>query len=317
MKNEVSARIIADSTNRDKWNRITTFILVFPRIILAEANTHRVFSRNSASSRAIPFEKMCKMVMEDPFVPIKWMKDHKGMQGTEYLDERDAMVADSAWHVARDRAVEQAKAMSARGVTKQICNRLLEPFMWHTVIMTATEFENFFALRAHPAAEIHMQILAEKMLEAYNNSTPAKLKAGEWHIPFGENIDDLRCSEALFRSKYNQIQIPKESVFGADLMLETKIKIATARCARVSYLNFEGKDDYQADIELHDNLLKSGHFSPFEHCARVMNEGEYFREYGVRFENKSGSGWCGNFKGFIQYRKLLNGENKNDHRVVK
>ena len=86
MKKQISAEIIADSKNQF-GDRITTFILTFPRIVLAEFNTHRMLSRNSASSRAIPFEKMVQMVQDDPFIPIKWMKDHKGMQGTEYFSD--------------------------------------------------------------------------------------------------------------------------------------------------------------------------------------------------------------------------------------
>src|SRR5690606_776072 len=177
-------------------HRLTTFLLVMPRIILAEFNTHRMISRNSASSRAIPFEKMVQSVMENPFVPIKWMKEHKGMQGTEYWNPELIPGRDypSDWLRARDSAVEHAKELhaSGHGLSKQMCNRLLEPFMYHTVIATASEWENFFALRAHEAAEIHMQDLAFKMLGAYNQSEPKQLKAGEWHIPFGDNIDDNR-----------------------------------------------------------------------------------------------------------------------------
>ena len=82
----ISAKIIADS-KCPRGHRLTTFIVTFPRIVLAEFNTHRMFSRNSASSRAIPFKRMVKMLEENPFIPIAWQKDHKGMQGVEYLDE--------------------------------------------------------------------------------------------------------------------------------------------------------------------------------------------------------------------------------------
>ena len=252
-KKKISAKIIADSVNC-QGNRLTTFVLTFPRIVLAEFNTHRMLSRNSASSRAIPFEKMIKMVEEDPFIPIKWMKDHKGMQGTEYFE--DGSACKYLWLKAKDEAIKQAQILSNKGITKQICNRLLEPFMWHTVICTASEWQNFFALRAHKDAEIHIQELAYRMLDEYNGSTPKKLQAGEWHIPFGDKFNEGRLS---FLHAHGSIQ-------------ELAIKIATARCARVSYLNFEGKDDYEADIKLHDRLLQSGHMSPFEHCAQVMDE---------------------------------------------
>lgn len=150
----VQAKVIADSKNQF-GNRITTMVVTMPRFILAEFNTHRMFSRNSASSRAIPFEKMVKSVQENPFIPIAWQKDHKGMQGTEYLiDEDDIQRAEKDWLNARDYAVEQAVYLSNHHrVTKQLCNRLLEPFMWHTVIISATEFSNFFELRC-PSYEI-------------------------------------------------------------------------------------------------------------------------------------------------------------------
>lgn len=302
-KKKISARIIADSQN-EYGNRLTTFVLTFPRIVLAEFNTHRVISRNSASSRAIPFEKMVKMVEEDPFIPIKWMKDHKGMQGTEYFKEGAALK--SMWLKARDEATRHAEFLNIKGLTKQLCNRLLEPFMWHTVIATASEWQNFFALRAHDQAEIHIQELAYKMLDEYNANTPKILKAGEWHIPFGDKVDGGR----LYKLQLEQAQAKGPGK--ADSDEELKVKISTARCARVSYLNFEGKDDYEADIKLHDMLLKSGHMSPFEHCAKAMSR----REYYDTAELCEKPGWSGNFEGFIQYRKMIKNESKTDSRVI-
>lgn len=311
---KISAEVIADSIN-EFGNRLTSFIVVCPRIVLAEFNTHRMLSRNSASSRAIPFEVMLDKVMTEPFIPIKWQKDHSGMQGTEYLTGRNVELADGRWLAARNAAVEQAKFLNKNiGVTKQFCNRLLEPFLYHTIIVTASEWENFFALRAHEAAEIHIQDLAFKMLKAYNESKPKQLKAGDWHIPFGDRIN-----------------LPPTIPIDAGLTLEEgvqirKVKIATARCARVSYLNYEGKDDYDADIKLHDRLANMGHWSPFEHCAKAMSEVEFNENYQVtNTPHWSGGddkdytthGVSGNFKGFTQYRKLFNSENKSDPRVNK
>ncbi len=145
--NQISTIVIADSKNEFE-DRIVTLIVTMPRYILAEFNTHRMFSRNSASSRAIPFEKMVKNVQENPFIPIAWMKDHKGMQGNEYFTEKED--TDNCWMIWRDGledSIERATLLHEHGVTKQMCNRLLEPFMWHTVIVTATEWENFFNLR--------------------------------------------------------------------------------------------------------------------------------------------------------------------------
>jgi thymidylate synthase ThyX len=305
--NQISAKIIADSKN-EYGNRITTFVLVMPRIILAEFNTHRMISRNSASSRAIPFEKMLKTVKETPFIPIKWMKDHSGMQGTEYFEGQEALRIKNQWIDSRWRSMESAEKLAELGVSKQICNRLLEPFMYHTVIATGTEWENFFALRAHEAAEIHMQDLAYKMLEEYNKSTPKELKVGEWHIPFGDKIDEdkaLLSYERKFRED--------ESI--GDRIIENCIKIATARCARVSYtvVGEEGKEaNYENDIKLHDRLLTAGHMSPFEHCAKCPPNYVFWEGKGERKKYFSG-----NFQGFQQYRKTLQGENKTDNRVKK
>lgn len=228
-------------------------------------------------------------VLNDPFMPIKWMVNHKGMQGDTYVEDEEKIKSlQKDWLYARDKAVAAATDLYEKGLTKQICNRLLEPFMWHTVIATATEWENFFALRAHGQAEIHIQALAYEMLKAYNESTPKELKVGEWHIPFGDSFDQQRL-EGLNDG-------PQSHAF----IEELKVKIATARCARISYNNFEGTDNYSKDVALHDSLSKSGHWSPFEHCAKA---------------GSSFTGYVGNFYGFKQYRKMFENENQSDKRV--
>lgn len=295
-KKSISATIVADSIGRHN-KRLTTFVLVFPRPLLSEFNTHRALSKNSASSRAIPFEKMLEMVKNDPFIPIRFQKDHKGMQGIEYYEgvEHEQCVSD--WLRARDKAVEAATSF-AFPVTKQLRNRLLEPFMWHTVITTGSDFENFFALRAHPDAEIHIAALAEKMLVAYNESIPKKLEVGEWHIPFGDKIDSVRLLKATvpFNEKTNRWDA------SPDDLLENLKKIAIARCARISYLNYEGKDDYFVDIKLCDRLFGSvpRHLSPTEHVAQCQADDSPI----------------GNFRGYKQYRYFFNDQNLRDPRVI-
>jgi thymidylate synthase ThyX len=316
----IEAKVIADSIS-PQGDRLTTFILTFPRIILAEFNTHRMFSRNSASSRAIPFEKMVKSVQENPFIPIAWQKEHKGMQGTEYItDENNISDCINDWLEARNNAIriatrlnsgfwiEEETKVGEDRVTKQLCNRLLEPFMWHTVIITSGKegLENFFNLRDHEAAEIHIQELARKMKEVYNESKPKQLQAGKWHIPFGDNINTFDFTNFKMKLWENK-QAPTNG--HNDLI----VKISTARCARVSYtvVGEEGKEpNYENDIKLHDRLLESGHFSPFEHCAKVMSDEEYesFIKGEVDFGfdiPKHTMGWCNNFKGFIPYRYLI------------
>lgn len=360
----IKAQIVADSIN-EFGNRLTTMVVTFPRIILAEFNTHRMFSRNSASSRAIPFEKMIEQIKKNPFIPIAWQANHKGMQGTEYLNDRDIEVCISAWKMSSIRAIEQAEYLATRGATKQLINRLLEPFMWTTVIVSATEWENFFSLRCpdyqftpegdtavfsnrskkdyierwndncNPKfdeniyndkswllinkgqAEIHMMALAETMWDVYNESTPKELKAGEWHIPFGNDIDEEELESIV---GYNM----DGSDAGEDEFKEevekSKIKIAIARCARVSYttLGNEKVRDYQDDIKLYDKLFENHHGTPLEHCARAMDENEY-DNYSFTFPKYIQSsyspsepdgqdaqlGRCDNFVGFIQARRIF------------
>jgi thymidylate synthase ThyX len=363
------AEILADSLS-PQGSRLTTMKITFPRFILAEFNTHRMFSRNSASSRAIPFRKMVQMVEENPFVPIAWQKDHSGMQGTEYFtDDLSIQFAKSNWLTAREWAVKSAKALNSsdngyEAVTKQLCNRLLEPFMWHTVIVTSGKegLDNFYKLRCpeyqleerddydelvkthsfkskkevlkqgnwystelkkltteftdlnwlqinKSQAEIHIQAIAELMYDAMNESTPKQLQGGEWHIPFGDNIDNETLGNILTPDvplPHNIIDYSKE-----------KIKIATARCARISYetLGDNPKIDYEADIKLHDNLIKSEHWSPFEHIARAMSNHEYncqvngpvewYSEDYISIPKPKYKGWCRNFRGFIQYRAMV------------
>jgi len=305
----INAKILLDSVN-PVGNRITSWILTYPRFFHSEIMTHRVFSRNAASSRAIPVKRMIDDIRQNCAMPIFWGKNQPGMQAKEELDDivkrreitvspvgnsldpytltvTDKHAAKHEWLIARDSAIKHAEKMLELGVHKQIANRILESFMHMTVILTGTEFENFFALRAHPDAQPEFQELAYKMLDIYQLSQPKKLKAGEWHIPFGDKLDETRLTEL-----YYQTAIPRE---------ELKLRISVARCARVSYLNFEGKDDYNKDIELSETLSSSGHWSPFEHSAMALSTSEY----------------SGNFKGWKQYRKTFNEENRGDGRVQK
>lgn len=264
MRSKISASILADSIN-EYGNRITTFDLTFPRFILPEIATHRVFSMNSASSRAIPFKKMKEMVMSNPFIPMAWQKNHSGMQGTDYFNSKvSKFVLRDLWLLGRSLAVLVAWMLNKVGLTKQLCNRLLEPFMWHSVILTGTDFENFFNLRIHTAAEIHIYELAKCMKEAMNSNEPTLLKEGEWHLPFGDNIS----SDG---NDWGEIDL-----FGKEIE-PLILKIATARCARRSYqtLGDNPKIDYEADIRLHDRLLVERHASPFEHASICRDNKRY------------------------------------------
>lgn len=264
-----SAKIIADSVS-EAGARITTMEVVFPRIVLAEFNTHRMFSRNSASSRAIPVEKMIKAVIEHPYVPSYWGKNQKGMQSEQEVDSATQGQAERAWLFARDQMVDRAKFLLDLGIHKQFTNRLLEPFMWHTVIVTATEWSNFFNLRNHPAAHPDIRIPAQLMQQQYQMSTPKLVKYGDWHLPYIQD-DEL------------------------EMDVRDLVKISSGRCARVSYLTHAGIRDPQEDVNLCGKLLEGGHMSPLEHPATPANN----------LESKE---FFNNFKGWIQYRWYIPGE---------
>jgi thymidylate synthase ThyX len=296
------AKVLADSVS-PAGHRLTTLEATFPRFVLAEFNTHRVFSRNSASSRAIPIAKQLRRVLDEPYVPIEFGSNQPGMQAGPALggDKRDA--AEGEWLRARDDAVRRVLALvtdpetgagdlhavldeveaAARekqrpdawlNVHKQVANRLLEPFMWHTVIVTATEWENFFNLRCHADAQPEIRLVAERMRGARGASEPAELDEGEWHLPLvrDEDRDQVASTEEL-------------------------IEVSAGRCARVSYLTHAGVRDLSADIQLHDRLLESGHMSPLEHPARPLTADEL-----------SEREWSGNFRGWRSYRKEIDGE---------
>lgn len=268
-----TAKIIADSIN-ECGDRLTTFVLKFHRFILPEFNTHRMFSRNASSSRAIPVEKMIASIEESLIEPLHWGKNCKGMSAQEELSEDDKCSAKIRWNLARMDAVHHAKAMMEIGVHKQVVNRLLEPFSPITVICSGTEYQNFFDQRCHVDAQPEIQKLAIAMKAEYDEHPPIELEAGDWHLPFLTG-EDLRQN------------IDK---FGTDLL-----KVLTARCARVSYLNHDGKRDINSDIALHDRLLSSkpAHLSPFEHCAVALGKSEKranftgFESYRYQVERES------------------------------
>lgn len=278
----ITAKILLDSIN-DENHRLTTWILRYNRFIHAEMLTHRLFSKNSASSRAIPTTKIVSDIVEDPALPVWWGKNQSGMQALAELEENPRLLCKESWLESRDLMISKADEMLQLGLHKQIANRVLEPWFHITVLLTATEFDNFFSLRAHKDAQPEFQELAYKMLDEYNSSIPKYVAPGQWHIPFGDKMVD-------------------------GLSIEQKIKVCVARAARVSYNNFEGEINYEKDYELYDRLVSSGHASPTEHVAQAPTAGDT-KDFVAKH--------CGNFRGWIQYRKLLKNECREDDRVQK
>jgi thymidylate synthase ThyX len=292
------ARIVCDSLSPE-GSRLTTMVITFPRIVLAEFNTHRMFSRNSASSRAIPVAKQLERVMQDPFIPTYLGKAQKGMQAHEELSEQARNTALARWLSARDDAVRHAHRLAELGLHKQLTNRLLEPFMWHTVVVTATEWSNFFALRANEMAQPEIRTIAEMMKELRVSNQPQQLQEGEWHLPF----------------------IQPDEHDGYFEHTVTARQISAARCARVSYLTHDGKRDLWADIKLYERLVTGGHMSPLEHVATPFTKNEELLRSTLRHgaerstetlqtsdPAKDSLRFCGNFAGWMQLRKTVANE---------
>lgn len=242
-----AAKIIADSISATTGERLTTMEVVTHRFVLAEFNTHRVFSRNSASSRAIPVAKMLERVIADPALPLSWPREQSGMQGGDELSPAERADAEEWWLGARDLALDSAKGLVALGVHKSVVNRLLEPFLWHTIIVSSTEWENFFAQRCSPLAQPEIRVTAELMREALDNSEPVKLAPGDWHLPYITAEDLEACM-----------------LVGADPR-----QVSVARCARVSYLTHDGVRNPKVDVGLYIKLCSADppHWSPLEHVA--------------------------------------------------
>ena len=303
---------------------------------------------------------MVDSVRSSPFIPVAWMRDHSGMQGSAYFeDPKDIEAIETDWLVGMKAAVQHVESMNMRGLTKQLCNRPLEAYMYHTVLVSGTEWENFFALRcpqyfignqpdqcyrswsdlsdvcglnpfldlkkekdgsALPEdireqdilyrmkhnkgqADIHMMLTAEAIWDAMKRSVPKLLNSGEWHIPFGDDID-VSVLIPLINNGLLYDGHEKSLVESFQMINSAMVKISTARCAQTSYTVI-GEDEKAMNFEklvaLHDRLSKSGHWSPFEHCAKVMDQCEYFLP--------GTNGFSGNFRGFVQYRKLFSNEN--------
>lgn len=270
---KIKAEIIKDSIG-PSGKRITTFVLTYPRYIHSELMTHRMISKNSASSRAIPTKKMRRMALFDIAMPRKFTKNRPGMTANEELSGLKNLLAKGIWRFSGLVAVFSNFLLEKLGAHKQHANRILEPYLMHTIVATATDWDNFFALRMHPAAQPELNSLAVAMAYEYETkrSKAQILKDGEWHLPFVHSKEG---------TEENLIQ-------------------SVACCARVSYLNHDKSvPNFEDHKRLYDKLLGEQpiHASPAEHQAKAVSD-PFLRS--------------GNFTGWIQYRKTIQGENISD-----
>lgn len=332
MKNKIKAEIIAHSKRAETGDEIITYKLTFPRIILSEVNTYKMLEKNTSSSRAIPIEKMIEVVEKEPFIPIAFQKQHKGMQGTEYItDKKEIESCVNLWLDGRDSALSVIdEFIDLVGVTKQVLNRIIEPWMWVTQLITGTResFEHLFnqrcpiynveglkftskkdAIGLYPhlkdmtdlewlqcnsgQAEIHFMDLAEKMYDALNESTPNILEEDCWHIPFAKEILD-----------------GKEFGFFVDM-----IKKSVCLTAKISYTKIGDENSITSEKaqEMYERLKNSGHWSCFGHIAKCMTDDEYRgwikgkierEDYIVAIPQET-HGYNKNLKGFISLRQYV------------
>lgn len=283
-KEGISAKIIKDSVS-EHGVRITTFELEYPRFILAELNTHRMLSKNSASSRAIPISRMNELVLDNPAMSAWWGKNQPGMSAREELTVDDKELAIAQWKNGAKQAVELSTRLSNTGLHKQISNRVTEPWQRMKTVITGTEWTNLLWLRDHEDAQPEFDVLAKCIKEELRISVPTLLYTDQWHLPY---VDD------------------------ASIPIDIALKISASCCAQVSYRKLD--DGIEKATNIYDKLvgMSRKHASPFEHQAKVMQfsreSGLFGWEEGVTHIDRLGQCWSGNFRGWIQHRKLIPGE---------
>lgn len=282
---DVTAKIILDSISPDGI-RLTTIQLRYPRMVHADFMTHRVFSRNGRSSRAVPFATLVK---EQPYTP-HFMKNKPGMVASEEMAKIDLNAARLVWNKAAYECQQAAQKLADLGVHKQWVNRMLEWFGYIDVLVTSTEWNNFFALRDEEGAQPEIQQIAKAVKVAMDNSKPITLNPGSWHLPYiqSEELETLTIEEAK--------------------------KVSVARCARLTIKPFDGDSSLEKELKRYELLMVSRpvHASPAEHIAtpdtftRVMTstlvKGSVFGGSAIQWDNEHEHG---NFTGWRQFRKQI------------
>lgn len=287
----ITAKSILASRHAVTGKVLHTILARYPLVIHAELMTHRVFSRNAASARAIPVAKMIADVESDPFVPLVWTKNEPGMQGREVLDADAESDARFRWSEAIDDALRNARFLAETGAHKQIVNRLLAPFAHITVVVSSTEWDGFLAQRDHADAEPHMQMLAREIRKALETADVQELQPGEWHLPFvtdDERVDLAQVGDWLELAKF----------------------LSAARCASTSFKTVDGFDMMlHRAKDIYDKLLNADpiHASPFEHVAQadmwgtpIVNGEPTETGYAHPCQHR-------NFTGFRQLRAMIEG----------
>lgn len=298
---QTSAIILKDSINK-YGNRLTTFRLTYPRIILAEVNTHKIHSKNTSSSRAIPVKENIERILNNPFVPSQWVKNSRGMYSLDHIDNNLEDIK-NLWLKANYLMGHIAQDLVKYELHKQYANRLLEPFMYVDTILTGTDFDNFFYLRTAEDAQPEIQELANCMYDEYSKSTPYLLNYGEWHVPY---IDTIREADNLFYSVNDQM-----------IDVDIAIKISISCCGQVSYRKLN--TSIEKALEIYNKFINGPklHGSVFEHTSTPFSDAEYSARMKAKnlLFNELGNDissfdlekilYKRNLKGWTQYRTLI------------
>lgn len=319
----ITAKVICDSIS-ETGKRITTFELEYPRYIHCELLTHRMLSKNCSSSRAIPIEKMLGYIENNMAVPVYLGRNKSGMQAVEEIEDKEPALR--FWKNSFVGVKSTVNLLTKLGLHKQIANRLTEPYQMMKVVVTATEWDNFFNLRIDKDAQPELVMLADKMFSAMQDSSPKTLKEGQWHLPYVDSVEYVEGDGGHGEYENNQWY----HIEGDGIALEDAIKISVASCAAVSYRT-ENMTLAKAD-KIFDMLINAEtlHSSPFEHVAKpITNEDLYSVDYtnpdlktrvkntlsaakGITHINSKGDFCSGNFTGWIQYRHLLDNNTCNN-----
>lgn len=325
-KGGINTKLVAYSVS-PQGKKIATFELTYHRYIHGEFMTHRLFSRNAMSSRAVPVKKMLDTIRQAPAMPIHWGKNQPGMQAREEQNVAVGGISsrEDWWNEAKDSAIYYAHHYDVAGYAKQIVNRLVEPFQMMKTVMTATELDNFFWLRLDEDAQPEIFELARCMRECLLKLKPELLQPGEWHTPYVGHIKvqkQAKKGEVATR----EYTLKYVSAEGKELNLEEALAISSSCCAQVSYRNLD--NTYEKAMAIYDRLLSGAkvHASPFEHQATPMVTpdisngadpfGTLLANKGYTHMDKKGDFWSGNFQGWIQHRQLLDNHNCTDYQEV-
>ncbi len=299
-RGQIKVSVIADSISLYTGSRAITFELEYPRMVHSELMTHRMFSRNSASSRAIPVKTMLEQIRANPAEPVHWGKNQAGMQAKEELDENIKSLVRGYWNAAMTSATYYAEKASEFGAHKQVANRLTEPFQIIKIVLTATERNNWYWLRNHADADPTIAVLAELMFEAEKESTPITLKEGEWHVPYVDRYYICDGNDSGLKYFTNDKQVT----------VEEALRISASMCAQVSYRKSD--DTLEKADKIFKQLIETEpcHASPVEHQLKAIDIAPvklYTWQWpeGVTHVDRRGNWWSGNTRGFIQHRQLI------------